>query len=50
MGVSGADDNCTGLLSDTVSLNTGNATLPIGLIAASVIHSMIESQFKSEKQ
>lgn len=24
VGVSGADDNCTGRLSDTVSLNTGN--------------------------
>lgn len=24
IGVSGADDNCTGQLSDTVSLNTGN--------------------------
>lgn len=40
VGVSGADDNCTGLLSDTVSLNTGKAT-PIGLIAGSVIYSNV---------
>lgn len=44
VGVSGADDNCTGLLSDTVSLNTGKAALHISLITASVIHSIIESQ------
>lgn len=28
IGVSGADDNCTGQLSDTVSLSTGNTTIP----------------------
>lgn len=49
MGVSGADDNCTGLLSDTVSLNTGKATLAISLITATVIHSNIESQIQSKK-
>lgn len=48
LGVSGADDNCTGLLSDTVSLNTGKATLPISLISASVIQSISKSQIKSE--
>lgn len=49
VGVSGADDNCTGLLSDTVSLNTGKATLAISLISATVIHSNIESQIQSKK-
>lgn len=37
IGVSGADDNCTGRLSDTVSLNTGNTTL----IKTTTIMSMV---------
>lgn len=38
VGVSGADDNCTGQLSDTVSLNTGNTTIPSSNCEIKVLH------------
>lgn len=49
VGVSGVDDNCTGLLSDTVSLHTGKAALTKEVFNSLCYSIISKSQSKSKK-